>query len=73
MRTWMKMNAEALAETESVRPRFLDFKVYADAEHHQAGYVGNFLPISSVAPGAYLPGEWESSKASIPLVSPARS
>ncbi|MDA9117349.1 hypothetical protein N9J16_01230, partial [Candidatus Poseidoniaceae archaeon] len=31
MRTWTKMNNEALAETESVRPRFLDFKIYADA------------------------------------------
>ncbi len=71
MRTWMRMNNEALAETESVRPRFLDFKIYADAQHHQAGYVGNLLPISTVAPGTYLPGEWESSKASIPLVSPA--
>ena len=29
MRTWMKMNREALAETESVRPKFLDFKIYA--------------------------------------------
>lgn len=69
MRTWTKMNNEALAETESVRPRFLDFKVYADADHHQAGYVGNLLPISSTA--VYTAGEWEASKASIPLVSPA--
>jgi hypothetical protein len=69
MRAWQRMNNEALAETESVRPRFLDFKVYADAAHHQAGYVGNLLPSSSLA--TYSAGEWESSKASIPLVSPA--
>jgi hypothetical protein len=69
MRTWMRMNNEALAEADSVRPRFLDFKVYADAAHHQAGYTANLLPSSSF--GLYSPGEWEASKASIPLVSPA--
>jgi hypothetical protein len=65
------MNNEALAETESVRPRFLDFKVYADAEHHAAGFAGNLLPISSVAPGTYETGEWESSKVFVPLATPA--
>ena len=70
MRTWMKMNNQALAETESVRPRFLDFKIYADAGHHSAGYAQNLLPISQSAIAPTL-GEWESSKASIPLVSPA--
>ena len=27
MRTWTKMNREALAESSSVRPKFLDFKI----------------------------------------------
>ena len=65
MRVWTRMNREALAETDSVAPRFLDFKIYADAQHHAAGFGANLLP------SAHAPGEWSSSKASIPLVSPA--
>ena len=63
-RHWQRMNNEALEESESVRPRFLDFKVYADDLHHVAGFGGNLLPLSSV--GVYTPGEWESSKYEIP-------
>ena len=69
-RAWQRMNNEALEEAESVRPRFLDFKVYADATHHTAGYGANLLPLSAEGV-AFTPGEWESSKISIPLVSPA--
>ena len=65
-RAFTRMNNEALSESESVRPRFLDFKVYADAQHHSAGYASNLIPISSVAPGTYQPGEWEASKFVIP-------
>jgi hypothetical protein len=65
MRTWTKMNREALAETESIRPKFLDFKIYADAGHHAAGFGGNLLPYA--ATGAATPGEWESSKVVVPL------
>ncbi len=61
MRTWTKMNNEALAETESVRPRFLDFKIYADTTHHQLGYAANLLPVS-IGLGPYQAGEWEASK-----------
>lgn len=68
-RTWTRMNNEALAETESVRPRFLDFKIYADDLHHANGFAINQLPDSAM--GTYQAGEWEASKASIPLVSPA--
>lgn len=67
MRAWMKMNNEALAETESVRPRFLDFKIYADATHHAAGTGANLSPLSSVAPGTFAPGEWEPSKIVVPF------
>ena len=45
MRSWMKMNNDALSETESVRPRFLDFKVYMDQAHHAAGSAANLLPV----------------------------
>jgi len=66
MRTWMKMNSEALAETESVRPKFLDFKIYADDVHHTAGFGANLLPLSHNA-GTYAAGEWEASKVVIPI------
>lgn len=59
-RAWQRMNNEALSEAESVRPRFLDFKVYADSEHHTAGYAANLLPTS--LGGAFTVGEWEPSK-----------
>ena len=64
-KTWQKMNNEALAENESVRPRFLDFKIYADSTHHALGFTNNLLPVS--LNGAYAPGEWESSKIHVPF------
>ena len=65
---WQKMNREALEETESVRPRFLDFKIYMDAQHHTVGYGANLLPAANgVVPGALATaGEWEASKYHIP-------
>jgi len=65
MRTWSKMNREALAETESVRPKFLDFKIYADVDHHNAGFAGNLLPLAQA--GIYTAGEWIASKAVVPF------
>ena len=68
MKAWQRMNNEALAETESVRPKFLDFKVYADSTHHTAGFGANLLPLDGQLPVAqpYQAGEWEPSKANIP-------
>jgi len=66
---WNKMNREAMQEAQSVRPKFLDFKIYADATHHNAGYAANLLPISvadHIAAGLAIPGEWEPSKFVIP-------
>ena len=70
---WQRMNNEALEEAESVRPRFLDFKIYANARHHNKGYGANLLPITVVTTpgGVRTPvtanaGEWESSKYVIP-------
>ena len=59
-RTWQKMNREALSETPSVKPKFLDFKIYANDKHHAAGFGSNLLPVGHTV------GEWESSKAVIP-------
>jgi len=63
-RTWTKMNNQALAETQSIRPKFLDFKIYADETHHQRGFDSNLLPTSVL--GTYVQGEWESSKITVP-------
>jgi len=60
MRAWLKMNREALAETESVRPRFMDYKIFANEGHYDAGFANNWLP------NGYTAGEWEPSKMVIP-------
>jgi len=69
-RAWQKMNKNALEEAESIRPKFLDFKIYANADHYSSGYGGNLLPLSAVtSTSSYqeaTPGEWESSKIVIP-------
>ncbi|AXH79451.1 MAG: hypothetical protein [Circular genetic element sp.] len=64
-RNWQRMNNEALSESQSIRPRFLDFKIFADAAHHALGFGANVLPSSISAP--YVAGEWESSKYAIPF------
>lgn len=68
---WSRMNSEALQENESVRPRFLDFKIYADEYHHTAGFAANLMPISSFTTAAAYPvatpGEWVASKVVHPV------
>ncbi len=65
-RAWQKMNNAALAESESTKPKFLDFKIYADAQHHQAGFGQNLLPQDSENNEA-VAGEWFSSKIHVPI------
>ena len=65
MRVWQRMNKEALAETESIRPRFLDFKVFAGSDHHLSGAANNLLPVAFGAGGignTAKRGEWNYSK-----------
>jgi len=72
MRTWLRMNKEALAETPSVRPRFMDFKIYLDEKHHNLGFGANKLPVvtdHAQFVGGMTPataGEWEASKIVFP-------
>lgn len=72
-KVWQRMNADALAEAESVRPKFLDFKIYADDTHHEDGYGANLLPLDGQLPVAqpYVAGEWVSSKYVVPNTDPA--
>jgi hypothetical protein len=66
-RSWQEMNAKALEDTESIRPRFMDFKIYADNTHHAAGFGTNLLPTADLVAGTpAVVGEWDSSKISIP-------
>lgn len=62
--TWNEMNKNALEEAESVKGRFLDFKIYADAAHHTLGYVANLLPLNYQ--GISTPGEWIPSEIRVP-------
>lgn len=69
MKAWSRMVDEATSEAESTRPRFLDFKIYADRYHHAQGYGANLLPISEfTSAGAQVatPGEWLPSKFVLP-------
>ena len=73
-RAWTRMNNEALQGTESVKPKFLDYKIYMDSQHHQSGFSKNLLPAVAdtgfTTPTAgYVdatPGEWSASKVIIP-------
>ncbi len=64
-RAWQKMNRDALQEAESVRPKFLDFKIYADQKHHTDGFGLNLLPLGANFTPATA-GEWIASKYVIP-------
>jgi hypothetical protein len=61
-KAWQRMNREALSETESVRPKFLDFKVYMDDTHHDAGFIANALPVATDTNAPFVRGDWDSSK-----------
>ena len=55
---WLRMIKEATDEAESIRPRFLDFKIYADQQHAVAGSGANLLPVSAAGIPATF-GEWD--------------
>jgi hypothetical protein len=62
---WQKMNNQALEESASVKPKFLDFKIYADADHHSAGFSSNLIP-RDINGTPYSLGEWVASKVVVP-------
>ena len=66
-RAWQRQQNEVLDDgvQESVKAKFNDFKIFADADHLAAGVAGNLLPID-FAGAPYLPGEWEASQIVIP-------
>ena len=70
MRSWLKLQNEAVDELPSVKPKFLDFKVYADADHHALGSGANLMPLDFSGLIPPVKGEWEYSKAIIPITEP---
>ncbi len=64
-RTWIKMQNEALDEADSVKPKFNDFKVYMDSDHHAAGVASNLLPVTADGT-SYTAGTWDMSEMVIP-------
>lgn len=69
--SWREMNERALDEDESIRPRFMDFKIFADATHHELGFGANMLPHNLDDVGAAVTagtGKWNPSEIVIPNV-----
>ena len=66
-RAWQRQQNEVLEDgtQESVRAKFNDFKIFADADHHSVGVAGNLIPID-LAGATYPLGEWEASQIVIP-------
>ncbi len=65
--TWRQMIKNATDESgaQSIKGKFLDFKIYADAAHHSAGFAGNLAPLDG-AGGLYAAGQWQPSEIEIP-------
>lgn len=73
-RAWQKMNNEVTSEGQSLKPKFLDFKIFADSQHESDGFSRNLLPYSIGGLATNTPaikGEWVESKIYIPTSNPA--
>ena len=64
----MIKNATDESGTQSIKGKFLDFKIYANAEHHRQGYGSNLLPESFDLTGNFTatPGQWQPAYVEIP-------
>ncbi len=65
-RHWLKMNNEAMDGTESIKPKFMDFKVYMDSVHHNAGVGNNLTPLMGSPATALTLGTWDMSEVTFP-------
>jgi hypothetical protein len=73
-RAWQHMikNATDESGSQSIKGKFLDFKIYADAQHHNVGVDANLIPLQDVlganggAPFQYTRGQWQPSTVEIP-------
>ena len=66
-RAWQEMIKNATDESgaRSIKGKFLDFKIYANDTHHNAGFTGNLLPIDG-AGALYTDGQWQPATFQIP-------
>jgi hypothetical protein len=66
-KAWRKMIALATENSgsQSIEGKFSDFKIFADAQHHQAGMAANLRPLDSAGVAAAA-GEWVPSKFQLP-------
>ncbi len=71
-RAWLKMikNATDESGSETIKGKFLDFKIYADATHHSAGFGANLLP-QSFPNIVAVPGQWQPATIEMPQTAPA--
>ena len=67
-RAWQQMIKDATDDqgAESIKGKFLDYKIFADAKHHNLGSDANLLPIDNDENVA-SPGEWTMSDFAIPV------
>lgn len=69
-RAWQEMIKNATDESgaRSIKGKFLDFKIYADSVHHDAGFDANLLPFYDVGVPApvYTAGQWQPANYQIP-------
>ena len=68
MRHWLKDINETLNETgsQSIKGKFLDFKIYANERHYDSGFDRNLLPVDADGNTANI-GEWIPSAITLPL------
>ncbi len=69
-RAWQHMikNATDDQGLQSITGKFLDFKIYADADHHTAGFDSNLIPLQDVGgtPQQYVRGQWQPAEVELP-------
>ncbi len=65
---WRQMIENAVDEPgmESIKGRFLDFKIYADDDHHALGFGANLLPYDCGLAQSATAGQWQPSILAIP-------
>ncbi len=62
---WTDMQNKALQDSESVKPKFNDFKVFMDDIHHTAGSAANLIPEDALG-NQFTLGTWDMSNMIIP-------
>ncbi len=76
-RAWQEMikNATDESGSQSIKGKFLDFKIYADKEHHRLGFGSNLLPTSTDSSTSTVftatAGQWQPAEIEVPSLTGA--